>query len=205
MARAPSLVGVILAAGASSRMGRDKALLPWHGETFLSAHIRALQMHTELVIVVAGANACELTPIVDANAAFLAVNRHPEQGQFSSLQIGLQEVLNYGRDAAMIALVDRPPLASESLRLIRRAFEQAVTKDMWAVIPEYQGRHGHPIVVGREMITAFMHAPATSNASEVLRQHAQRVSYVAVNDPSVVANIDTPEDYEKITGLAAKP
>src|SRR5262245_23895815 len=107
MALAPSFAGVILAAGASSRMGRDKALLPWQGGTFLSAAIRALQPMTDLVIVVAGANAGELTPIVNANAAFLVVNPDPEQGQFSSLRIGLQEVLNRGRDAAVITLVDR--------------------------------------------------------------------------------------------------
>jgi len=72
MPLSPSFAGVILAAGASTRMGRDKALLPWHSGTFLSAAIRALQASTELVIVVAGANAANLEPIVDAEAAFMA-------------------------------------------------------------------------------------------------------------------------------------
>src|ERR1700704_3400773 len=99
MALSPSFAGLILSAGASSRMGRDKALLPWRDGTFLSSAIRALQPATELVIVVAGSNAPNLEPIADAEAAFLAVNPDPQQGQFSSLLVGLQEVLNHGRDA----------------------------------------------------------------------------------------------------------
>src|SRR6185437_5796366 len=108
MALSPSFAGVILAAGASSRMGRDKALLPWQDGTFLSAAIQALQRETELVIVVAGKNAPNLEPVVYSNAAFLVVNSHPELGQMSSLQRGLEEVLNRGRDAALVTLVDRP-------------------------------------------------------------------------------------------------
>ena len=73
MPLSPSFAGVILAAGASSRMGRDKALLPWHSGTFLSAAIRALQSSTELVIVVASENEANLEPIVNAEAALIAV------------------------------------------------------------------------------------------------------------------------------------
>src|ERR1051325_6726273 len=86
MALSPSFAGVILAAGASSRMGRDKALLPWRDGTFLSTAIRALQPVTELVIVVAGANASSLAAIANTHAAFMAVNPAPQSGQVSSLQ-----------------------------------------------------------------------------------------------------------------------
>src|SRR6266542_2633724 len=166
MARAPSFTGVILAAGASSRMGRDKALLPWHGRTFLTASIELLQRHTELVLVVAGTNYDALTPLVYASGASIVVNPAPERGQFSSLQIGVQEVLNHGRDAAVIALVDRPPVRAETFHALRRAFDAATLQGKWAVVPEYDGKHGHPIIVGREMITAFLKAPASSNARE---------------------------------------
>src|SRR5512146_2938208 len=122
MTRSPSFCGVILAAGESSRMGRDKALLPWRGETFLTAAIESLRPWTELVIVVAGANALALEPRVDAIGASLIVNPHPERGQFSSLQVGLQEVLSRGRDAAIVTLVDRPPAAPETIAGLRLAF-----------------------------------------------------------------------------------
>src|SRR5215831_12799094 len=105
MPLSPTICGVVLSAGASSRMGRDKALLPWPpvaegtpaANSFLGSAIDLLQQFSDLVIVVAGKNAAAVTPIVYSHAAFLAVNREPERGQFSSLQVGLQEVLNQGR------------------------------------------------------------------------------------------------------------
>src|SRR5260370_41552170 len=98
MALSPSFAGVILAAGASSRMGRDKALLPWQGSTFLLAAIQALRPLTEFVIVVAGENEAILAPIANAEAAFLVRNPDPSRGQLSSLQCGLENVLDRGRD-----------------------------------------------------------------------------------------------------------
>lgn len=197
MPLSPSFAGVILAAGASSRMGRDKALLPWRDGTFLSAAIRALQPSTELVIVVAGANAQKLEPVTNANAAFMAVNPNPQLGQFSSLQAGLQEVLNRGRDAAIVTLVDRPPAEIETIDQLRAAFLGG-DEQTWAVVPEYQGKHGHPFVIGREMIEAFLRAPVQSSAREVEHANQSRIRYFPVSDPLVAANVDTPEDFEKL-------
>lgn len=199
MSRAPSLAGLILAAGESSRMGRDKALLPWHGETFLAAAIDSLKMDTELVIVVAGNNADIIEPICYAKGAFVVVNRAPERGQFSSLQVGLEEVLLRGRDAAVITLVDRPPARRETVQQLITAFEDAIVQQKWAVIPEHEGQHGHPFVIGREMITAFLTAPLSSNARQVEHANQQHIAYISVNDPLVVANVNTPEDYEQLT------
>ena len=199
MARSPSYCGVILAAGESSRMGRDKALLPWRGSTFLESAIASLQPHSELVIVVAGKNAERLRPLVDASGAFLVVNPSPEQGQFSSLRVGVQEVLNRGRDAALLTLVDRPSAASKTIQQLCGRFAAALESGTWAVVPQYAGRHGHPIVIAREMISAFLQAPATATAREVEHEHQQRIEYVAVDDPAVVLNVDTPDDYNRLT------
>jgi molybdenum cofactor cytidylyltransferase len=197
MPLSPSFAGVILAAGVSSRMGRDKALLPWQGGTFLSAAIQALQRQTELVIVVAGKNAPTLEPVIYANAAFLVVNPNPELGQMSSLQRGLEEVLNRGRDAAVITLVDRPAPRAETIRQVKDAFLSADER-VWAAVPEYGGHHGHPIIAGREMIEAFLRVPATSSARDVEHARQQHILYVSVSDPLVTVNINTEEDYEKL-------
>jgi molybdenum cofactor cytidylyltransferase len=203
MSRAPSWCGVILAAGESTRMGSDKALLPWPpvppgalfaGETFVSAAIRALSPFTDQVVVVAGRNEPTLAPAVYAAGGSLVRNPAPERGQFSSLRVGLREVLNLGRDASMITLVDRPPASAAVLQTLRTAFEGASSK-IWAVVPEYNGRHGHPILAGREMIEAFLKAPETASARDVEHQHQQHVEYVLVADPHVAMNVNTREDY----------
>jgi molybdenum cofactor cytidylyltransferase len=197
MALAPSFAGVILAAGSSTRMGRDKALLPWQGETFLSSAIRALLPLTDLVIVVAGENEENLAQIVNAQAAFLVCNPFPERGQFSSLQRGLDEVLNRGRDAAVVTLVDRPAPNPQTIEQLKDEFLKADDK-IWAVVPEFGGKHGHPIVIGREMIEAFLRAPAGSSARDVEHAHQDHIRYITVADPYVSINVDTPEDFEKL-------
>ena len=187
-------------------MGSDKALLPWPpqatGEagakqTFLSAGIRSLSFSTDFVVVVAGANEASIAPIVYANGATVITNPDPSRGQFSSLQLGLHEVLNRGRDTAIITLVDRPPVGGRTIECLRAAFEEA-SQTIWAVIPEFSGRHGHPIIAGRELIEAFLRAPATSNAREVEHQYQSRIQYVPVTDPFVAANVNTPDEYASL-------
>jgi molybdenum cofactor cytidylyltransferase len=185
-------------------MGTDKALLPWPprssgqpaGDTFLSAAIRSFAL-CDFVLVVAGKNEALLAPIVYAQGASLVVNPDPGRGQFSSLQVGLHEVLNRGRDAAIITLIDRPPVSPLTVQTLRDAFA-ATGDDTWAVIPEVSGKHGHPIVVGREMIESFLRAAPGSSAREVIAQRRDRVRYVAVDDPSIALNINTPEEYGRL-------
>ena len=152
---------------------------------------------TELVIVVAGANADRLKTLVDAAGAYLVTNPQPELGQFSSLRIGLRELLNRGRDTAVVTLVDRPAPQPETVRLLTDVFRNSPA-DTWAVVPQFEGRHGHPFVAGREMIEAFLRAPADSTARDVEHAHQGRIRYVDVKDPLVVWNVDTPEDYQRI-------
>lgn len=206
MPRSVSICGLILSAGFSSRMGRDKALLAWPPaalprsgrETFLGAAIDRLERVCDLVIVVAGANAEAIGELVHRTSASLVVNPAPEMGQFSSLRIGLQQVLNHRRDAAFVSLVDRPPASEETHKALRRGFLKAIGAGAWAVAPEYAREHGHPIVIGKEMIEAMLRAPDESNAREVMRAHQERITYVAVNDPFVTMNINTAEEYERL-------
>ena len=209
MSRSASFAGVILAAGESSRMGTDKALLAWpppneghppSKQTFLSAAIRALSLSTDFVVIVAGKNEEVLAPVAYVNGASVVKNPDPSRGQFSSLQVGLHEVLNRGRDAAIITLVDRPPAAAATVQSLRQAFE-AASQDVWAVVPEFSGKHGHPYVAGREMIERFLREPATANARDVEHRYQQHVQYVTVNDACVALNINTPEEYAALARL----
>jgi molybdenum cofactor cytidylyltransferase len=216
MARAESFCGVILAAGFSTRMGRDKALLPWPPvaegtpavNTFLGSWIDLLQQDTELVIVVAGCNQSQIAPVVYEHGGFLVENEAPERGQFSSLQTALQDVLNRGRDAAVVALVDRPPVVPGTIRQLKHALLSS-SPDVWAVVPEIRRgeeiSHGHPVALGRDMMEVFLRAPAESTARDVEHRYQQHIRYVPVDDPRIALNIDTPEDYDRLrsTNLVA--
>lgn len=205
MTTPPILGGLILAAGESSRMGKDKALLPWPppqpgaaatpGRTLLSAAILALRPHARAVVVVAGKNANRIAQTIDTCSAFLVLNPAPERGQFSSLQVGLREVLARDCNAAIITPVDCPPLTAASLRLLAASFDEALSRGLWAVAPENSGKHGHPLLVNRKLIDAFLSAPVTSNAREVLHAHSGHIEYVPVPDSLAKAGLNTPQDY----------
>jgi len=208
------MCGVILSAGASSRMGTDKALLPWPpaapgaaptGETLLSAAIAALRPCAEAVVVVAGKNANNIAPLIAAKGALMAHNPAPERGQFSSLQIGLREVLARGCDAATITLVDCPPLSAASMEKLIASFTAALALEKWGVVPENNGRRGHPLVAGRALIDAFLAAPVTSNAREIQRAHAHLIESVPVPDSTVSVDLNTPEEYAAYSMNHSKP
>jgi molybdenum cofactor cytidylyltransferase len=201
-----TLCGLILAAGASSRMGREKALLPWPpansgGATLLSSAIAALQPFAARIVVVASKNADKLAPVIASAGASMARNPAPERGQFSSLQIGLRQVLALGCDAAMITPVDCPPLSASSLQLLCQAFEQALGSGRWAVAPEHNGRRGHPLLAARPLIDAFLAAPLTGNARDVKRAHAQHLASIHVPDPGLIADLNTPEQYAALSAI----
>lgn len=194
-------------------MGQDKALLPWPpsaqpsaglSDTFLGGHILSLRPHCDLVIVIAGANFDQLAPVVYSLGGFLIRNSSPELGQFSSLKLGVQDVLNRGRDSAIIALVDRPPVRPETLAKLHDQFLAASEEDLWGVVPEFEGKHGHPFFVGRDLIEAFLRAPLTSTARDVMHAAAARLRYVAVNDPHVCLNVNTPEDYAQLRQVTSR-
>ena len=208
MPQAASFAGLILAAGESSRMGRDKALLPWppnaHAQglasgTFLSAAIKSLILSTDFVLVVAGQNEAALAPVVYINAASMILNPDIRRGQFSSLQVGLREVLNRGRDAAIITLVDRPPASAATVQKLREAF-LAAPDSVWGLVPEFSGRHGHPFIAGRDLIEQFLREPVTGNARDVEHRYQEHIQYLVVDDPNVGLNINTPEDYAELIG-----
>ncbi len=191
-------------------MGADKALLPWppagtEGSTLLSAAILALRPFTSAVVVVAGENSARLAPIAAACGASVVRNPAPERGQFSSLQIGLREVLARRCDAAMITPVDNPPLSAASLELLCAEFDCALARGRWAVVPESNGRHGHPLLAGRPLIDAFLNAPPTGNARQVKRAHAQFFEYVSVPDAYLAADVNTPEEYAALSAKAQPP
>jgi molybdenum cofactor cytidylyltransferase len=132
-------------------------------------------------------------------------NHAPELGQFSSLKLGVQDVLNRGRDSAIVSLVDRPPVLPATLAKLQAAFIPALEEDLWGVVPEFDGRHGHPYFAGRNLIEAFLRAPLTTTARDVMHANADKLRYVPVDDPNTTLNIDTPEEYAALSSAQPRP
>jgi CTP:molybdopterin cytidylyltransferase MocA len=179
-------------------MGQDKALLPYSGRTFLAGAIQLLESACDFVVVVTGHNTELLKPVIYENSSYFVENAQPELGQFSSLRVGLQAVLERGRDTACVTLVDRPPASPTTLLRLKERFLQSSAETTWAVVPQFSGKHGHPVIFAREMIEAFLRAAPSSNAREIEHAHQDRIEYLDVDDPRAIMNINTPEDYSSL-------
>ena len=100
------------------------------------------------------------------------------------------------------------PCCPQRFAICATAFLAADT-DVWAVVPEVLREgvavHGHPILVGREMMEQFLRAPATAVARDIEHQHQQHIRYLPLQDARIAANIDTPEDYKRLLRAEAVP
>jgi molybdenum cofactor cytidylyltransferase len=184
------IAGIILAAGASSRMGTPKALLDYRGETFLGRLIRVLGTVCDPVIVALGFDADEIR--ARAHGARFAVNPDPSRGQLSSLKTALAEVPP-DAEGFLFMPVDCPAAEPETVRRIVDAFH--APEHPLLVIPRHGGQRGHPVCARRELIAEFLALPPEGRAKEVVRRHADRTHYLDTLDAGVLADIDDPEAY----------
>jgi molybdenum cofactor cytidylyltransferase len=191
------IAGIILAAGASSRMGSPKALLEYRGETFLNRLIRVLSQACDPVIVALAHHAAEIRAGSDPRARFV-VNPDPDRGQLSSLQIALLEVPLHAGGFFFIP-VDCP--AAEPATVARLA-EAAARRDpsTLLIVPQFQNRHGHPVFAAAPLIKEFLALPPTAQAREVVHAHKSATQYIDVDDPGILADIDDLEAYRRLAG-----
>jgi molybdenum cofactor cytidylyltransferase len=196
--------GVVLAAGASSRMGRPKALLPTgvSGETFLSRIVGTLQAAgLDDLVVVVGEVPPDLARALDALPGLVrpVVNPDPSRGQLSSLLAGLAVVDRPGVVGMLVTLVDVPLVSVatvEALLALYRASRAPVVR------PARAGRHGHPVIFDRAVFEALRHADPAAGAKAVMQARLREVVDVPVEDAGAFLDVDTPEDYARAFGRA---
>jgi molybdenum cofactor cytidylyltransferase len=188
------IAGIILAAGASSRMGTPKALLDYRGETFLDRLIRVVGSQCDPVIVTLGYHADQIRTGVRGHTRFV-VNPDPARGQLSSLQTALAEV-PMDMEGILFMPVDCPAVEPETVQRIVDAFESL--KKYLLVIPQYEGRHGHPVCARRELIGELLALPPAAQAKEVVRRHVDRTLFLDVGDAGVLGDIDDPAAYRML-------
>ncbi len=193
----PGLAAVILAGGASRRMGRPKALLPFRGQTILDRLIGLYQAFCSPVIVVLGHSADTIRAgILHGGEVLFAVNPDPERGQLSSLQCGLE--LAPGN--VLFTPVDYPAVKPTTVEMSVRRFQ---TGDAMIVAPSYHGRHGHPVLIREHVKRALLELPPDAMAREAIHRFRDMAVYVDVDDAAVCEDIDRMEDYQRLMSVEA--
>ena len=196
------LAGLILAGGASTRMGSPKALLVYRGETFLDRLIGLLAKHCSPVIVVLGHEAEAIRGgLKRAAEATIVLNPNYPEGQLSSLQCGLAAV-PAGVDGVLFTPVDYPAVAETTVIALVAALERSAGL---LVVPRFEGRHGHPICCTRDLIPEFLALERESQARVVVHRHASETCYVDLDDPGVVLDVDDPKVYRDLIGASERP
>jgi molybdenum cofactor cytidylyltransferase len=186
--------GLVLAAGASSRMGRPKALLMTPaGVTFVSHLVRTLQGATVHPLIVVTRQALLAEVRDEAHQACVIVNPEPDRGQLSSLLVGFAEL--GAAPAVLVALVDAPLVGVETVRGLVGLWERTRAP---LVRPMCHGRHGHPVIFGAEAIAALQLTDLQAGAKPVVRQFTGRQAVLPVTDLGVLIDVDTPDEYDRL-------
>lgn len=192
------LAAIILAAGASTRMGAPKAQLVYRGRTFLRSLIELAEA-AQCAPILAVSGATRLDPAALAPALEVYNETWP-LGQLSSLQVGLA-ALPAASSGALVLTVDRPHLALATLTALAAAHADDPAA-IW--LPACRGRRGHPILYPSACFAELRSlAPADGPRAWLRRQaEAGRCRERPVDDPAIFENIDTPADLQRL--LAAR-
>ena len=190
------IVGIILAAGLSSRMGEVKSLLPW-GESLLLDRVieNAYQSKLASLIVVLGYEAERILEKINFKESKVIINPDYSLGHSSSLRVGLDGV-PLDTDAAMFLLGDQPFVTAKIIDIMIRAFQKRPSS---LIIPTYQGKRGNPVVVHHSIFNMVKEITGDTGPRVLFRSLKKQIQEVEVFDPGIHFDIDTIEDYWKLT------
>lgn len=199
---ASELVPLVLAAGASSRMGRPKELLQFQGLSCLQVVLAACEKAGLARPIVVTRK--ERLPLLEAHLTALStpptfvVNPAPERGQGSSLRSGLERLSSAAR-GFLIYPVDHPLVTAADLARLIEAFADAANltdgEPPDVVVPSFNHRRGHPVLVNARLGPALLALGGDQSPREVLSAPTARVCYVEFDDDRVLRDMDTPEAY----------
>jgi molybdenum cofactor cytidylyltransferase len=194
------IVPMVLAAGASTRMGAPKALLPdGTGRVFVTRLLYTCAAGGfRDVIVVTGTMHDRIVSAVSGDTpagmrVTFARNPDPSRGQLSSLLVGL-DTLPSGAAAVMVMLVDVPLVAVDTLIAVRDAYERTRAP---IVRPARGARHGHPVLFDQSLFGELHRADPAVGAKAVVHAHGDAVVNVDTADEGAFLDIDTPDEYDR--------
>lgn len=208
------VTAILLAAGSSSRLGLPKQLLLYKGRPLLRWTAENLvQSNVDQVIVVLGHKAAEIAQVLNGLPVTLVFNDYYRTGQSSSLKAGLSAYLDRqtkgtdapshlqtGHHGVMFALGDQPLVKAETVCLLVEQFNQYGG----IVVPEYLGQRGNPVIIEGKYLPELDTITGDTGARQLIDKYAKEVVRVDVDDQGVILDIDTWNDYNKLTQQAKK-
>ncbi len=193
-----SLAGVVLAAGRSERMGSPKALLDFRGQPFIIRILEALEaLDLKPRTVVLGPDAPRIRPAIAAHECMIVENPDVAGGPIGSLRAALS-ALRPVRPVALLAWpVDLPQVRLTTIERLLEAYRRTGAP---AVLPTFAERRGHPVIWDQSLFADLETSEAATRhgARAVLSAHEAELVTVAVDDPAVIDDLNTPEDYERL-------
>ena len=191
---------LILAAGASRRMGSPKALLSIGETTFLRHIVETLAAAgiTDVVVVL-GADIEKIKPTLGWFDGAIVENADWEKGQLSSIAAGMEILLRKKVEGVILWPVDHPLIGPDLIVDMVEAFERSGRK---IVLPVFKGRRGHPVLFSSEMFPSLMSASLLLGAKEVVRRHPEEIEEVSTSTEGILRNIDTPDDLRSAAPLS---
>lgn len=189
------ITAIILAAGESKRMGQPKMLLPWGDETVLSHVIATFrEAGLEEILVVTGGARERVDDAISHLEVKTVYNEQFSNGEMlSSIQHGIS-ALKHQTQAMLIGLGDQPQVQGGSVQMVCEAYRETKSN---IVVPSFQMRRGHPWLVARPLWDDFLKMKPPESPRDFLNTHYKNIQYVNVNDPGILADLDTPEDYQR--------
>ena len=192
-----STIGLmILAAGASTRMGTPKQLLAYRGCSFIRNMAEvAIASVCQHIAVVLGANAEQIKPEISQLPVHIVENQQWADGMSSSIWVGLEALLAVNQDleAVAIALCDQPFVSSQTLDRIVEAYRFTGNP---IIASEYAGTLGVPVLFSRSLFSELMALKSNEGAKKLIKKHIHEVFSVPFPEGSI--DIDTPNDYEQL-------
>lgn len=187
---------IILAAGSSRRMGSQKLLMPYDGATIIETVVdQVLNSQVSEVVVVLGADHDKVKQALGERPVKYCLNTNHDKGMFSSVICGLRS-LPEEAGAVLIYLGDQPGIPPS----VTNAVIEAYNEELYGiVIPVHNHRRGHPLLVDLKYRKEIEKLDLEQGLRALRHYFPQDVLEVEVDEPGILVDIDTPEDYKKAT------
>lgn len=185
---------IVLAAGRSTRMGRNKLVLPLDGKPVLQRVLDALKgSKVDETVVVLGGGAEEVRRMIDLRGAKVVVNRHYAEGMSTSIKAGLASV-SRSADAVIIVLGDQPLLSAALVDSLIHGF---LAEGAPVVVPVHLRKRGNPVLFARSIFPEVMKISGDRGAKSVMEAHGDDVREVRAIGAGAAIDVDTPSDYKR--------